>query len=56
MNVTFLLGNGFDLNLGLSTSYKDFYSYYTKKEPNDFIAKSISKKLRTVVRFRVRIR
>jgi hypothetical protein len=43
MNVTFLLGNGFDLNLGLSTSYKDFYSYYTKKEPNDFIAKSISK-------------
>lgn len=40
MNVTFLLGNGFDLNLGLSTSYKDFYSYYTKKEPNDFIAKS----------------
>lgn len=34
MNVTFLLGNGFDLNLGLSTSYKDFYSYYTKKEPN----------------------
>lgn len=31
MNVTFLLGNGFDLNLGLLTSYKDFYSYYTKK-------------------------
>lgn len=42
MNITFLIGNGFDLNLGLKTSYKDFYKYYIKKEPKDFIAKSIS--------------
>lgn len=41
MNITFLIGNGFDLNLGLKTSYKDFYKYYKKKEPKDFIAKSI---------------
>ena len=28
MNVLFLLGNGFDLQLGLDTRYKDFYGYY----------------------------
>jgi hypothetical protein len=28
MNVVFILGNGFDLNLGLKTSYSDFYQYY----------------------------
>jgi len=28
LKVLYLLGNGFDLNLGLKTSYKDFYDYY----------------------------
>ena len=28
MNTTFVLGNGFDINLGLNTRYKDFYDYY----------------------------
>lgn len=28
MNVTLILGNGFDLNMGLPTSYSDFYKYY----------------------------
>lgn len=31
MNVTYIIGNGFDLNLGLQTSYKDFYNDYTKR-------------------------
>jgi len=31
MNILFLLGNGFDLNLGLKTSYQDFYNYYKKE-------------------------
>jgi len=31
MNILFMLGNGFDLNLGLKTSYNDFYSYYKSK-------------------------
>lgn len=31
MNVVYLLGNGFDLNLGLKTQYKDFYDSYTSK-------------------------
>jgi hypothetical protein len=28
MKVLYLLGNGFDLNLGLKTSYQDFYNHY----------------------------
>lgn len=28
MNILFLIGNGFDLNLGMSTRYSDFYNYY----------------------------
>ena len=28
MNILFLLGNGFDKNLGLPTSYNEFYDYY----------------------------
>lgn len=28
MNITFLIGNGFDLNLGLHTTYADFINYY----------------------------
>lgn len=28
MNLLFVLGNGFDLQLGLPTSYHDFYQYY----------------------------
>ena len=33
MNVVFLLGNGFDLQLGLKTRYEHFYEYY-KKQPS----------------------
>lgn len=28
MNIVYLIGNGFDLNLGLKTSYSHFYDYY----------------------------
>ena len=30
LNITFLIGNGFDIGLGLKTRYKDFYKYYCK--------------------------
>lgn len=40
MNILFIIGNGFDLNLGMKTSYADFYKYYKKvKSKNDNIAK-----------------
>ncbi len=41
MNITFFIGNGFDLNLGFHTRYSDFYAYYTEKYPDDFLAKEI---------------
>ncbi len=41
VKITFLIGNGFDLNVGLKTSYSDFYAYYTKEYPDDFLAKKI---------------
>lgn len=28
MNIVYLIGNGFDQNLGLKTSYREFYDYY----------------------------
>jgi hypothetical protein len=35
-NITFILGNGLDINMGLRTSYSDFYDEYIKKpSPND---------------------
>lgn len=35
MEVTFLIGNGFDLNLGLKTSFHDFLEYYVKVPTED---------------------
>ena len=38
MQLTFLIGNGFDLNLGLNTRYRQFYDYYIKQDSkNDTI-------------------
>lgn len=41
--ITFLIGNGFDLNVGLNTRYLDFYKYYIKEHPYDMLAESIGK-------------
>lgn len=35
MVVVYLIGNGFDLQLGLQTSYKDFYEYYIERPSSD---------------------
>lgn len=35
MRITFLLGNGFDIGLGLKTRYTDFYKEYTIEQEND---------------------
>lgn len=37
MQILYIIGNGFDLNLDLKTSYNDFYKYYEtveSKNPN----------------------
>lgn len=35
MNITFLIGNGFDLNLGLKTLFSDFVEEYKNKDTKD---------------------
>lgn len=30
MNITYLVGNGFDVNIGLKSAYADFYKAYVK--------------------------
>ena len=38
MNIVYLIGNGFDLNLGMRTKYEHFYEYYLSNcEDNDSI-------------------
>ena len=53
MEITFFVGNGFDLSLGYKTSYKDFYEYYLKQTNNTehkqaitFLKNSIKKDLK----------
>ena len=36
MNVSFIFGNGFDINLGMKTSYVDFYNWYIKNKDEYF--------------------
>jgi hypothetical protein len=35
MQILYIIGNGFDLNLGLKTSYYDFYQFYKKMKSNN---------------------
>ena len=39
--VTFLIGNGFDINVGLKTRYSQFYKDYISRYPHDYIAQAI---------------
>ncbi|HCI65442.1 MAG TPA: hypothetical protein DER12_02225 [Lachnospiraceae bacterium] len=39
MNITFMIGNGFDLNIGLKTRYKDFILEYLKIDTKDDMLK-----------------
>lgn len=45
MKITFLIGNGFDLNLKLKTQYTDFYEYYSKLDlpKDDMLHRAIKK-------------
>ena len=38
MEIVYLIGNGFDINLGLKTKFRQFYDYYLKQEsPNSTV-------------------
>lgn len=41
----FFIGNGFDINLGLKTSYNDFYSYYKIQDSKNMLSESINKNI-----------
>lgn len=45
MNITFLIGNGFDVSLGMESSYSSFYKYIQENEllPNNIFTKLINK-------------
>ena len=42
MNITFFVGNGFDINLGLDTRYTDFYPNYLAKGYDDILSRAIA--------------
>ena len=43
MDITFLIGNGFDLSLGCKTSYRDFYEWYLNQPTGSQHAKAIKR-------------
>jgi hypothetical protein len=43
MNIIFIIGNGFDLRLGLPTGYPDFLNHYKKQNPKHNIEVKTSK-------------
>lgn len=40
MNITFFIGNGFDINIGLATQYSKFYPYFIKNANDNNMIKS----------------
>lgn len=60
MKVTFLIGNGFDLNLGLRTTYKSFYENYiemleSESKNANVLYKNISENIENWVDFETRL-
>lgn len=47
MNITFLIGNGFDLSLGLKTSYSSFIKYYLDISNDDIKIFNFKEKIQT---------
>lgn len=46
MRVTFLIGNGFDISMGLKTSYKDFKNWYCDQPCEDAVILSFKKHIK----------
>lgn len=45
VNILYLFGNGFDINLGLKTRYVDFYENYNKKESTSKLIKNLKSEI-----------
>ncbi|MDE7193392.1 MAG: bacteriophage abortive infection AbiH family protein, partial [Oscillospiraceae bacterium] len=50
MNITFMIGNGFDVNLGLKTKFTDFYDTYFKSELDREVPKSVKNFIQLVLK------
>lgn len=48
MNITFMIGNGFDLKMGLKSKYSDIYNVYT--DDNNRTDNEIFEKFKDVLR------
>lgn len=46
MNILYIIGNGFDINLGLKTGYQDFYDYYITQESSSDAVKRLKEYLK----------
>lgn len=47
MNIVFLLGNGFDKNLDLPTSYREFYEYYLHQHSDTKVVNELKHAIQT---------
>lgn len=45
MNILYILGNGFDINYGIQTSYLDFYKYYEGISTRSELVKSLKSEI-----------
>ena len=45
MNILFLIGNGFDINLGMKTKYADFYKYYASIKSTSSLILNLKKEI-----------
>ena len=50
MNIVFLIGNGFDLNIGMKTGYLDFYRFYLEQEPLKNVSRETIGRLKDSIR------
>ncbi len=46
MHIAYLIGNGFDIALGLKTKYSDFYQFYIERETNSELIREFKKALK----------
>lgn len=45
MKVIFIIGNGFDINLGMKTKYSDFYTYYQTIDSKSILIKNLKESI-----------
>jgi hypothetical protein len=46
VEILYIIGNGFDLNIGLNTSYKDFYEYFKRQSNEDAFYENVDERIK----------